>query len=153
MREDGDANAGIGGRTMTDTMTADRRSGIMRAIRSHGNLTTEIRLAAMMSDAGLAGWTSQSRLMGSIPDFIFPARRLAIFVDGCFWHGCPEHYQPPATRTAWWEAKIGRNRERDRAIVVRLSLSGWRTVRIWEHELDDREGTLARIAGSPPPTT
>lgn len=66
-------------------------------------------------------------------DVVFTSRRIAIFVDGCFWHGCPLHYVAPKTNAAFWEAKVDRNRERDRQADLELKLAGWTSLRIWEH--------------------
>jgi DNA mismatch endonuclease, patch repair protein len=68
------------------------------------------------------------------PDIAFTARRVAVFVDGCFWHCCPEHGSQPANNTWYWEPKLARNVERDRAADAALSAAGWSVVRIWEHE-------------------
>jgi len=76
------------------------------------------------------------KLPGS-PDIAFVSDRLAIFVDGCFWHGCPVHYTEPRTNTAFWRAKLQRNAERDQRVDRELSAAGWRVLRIWEHEVHD----------------
>ena len=68
------------------------------------------------------------------PDIAFTARRVAVFVDGCFWHCCPEHGSQPANNTWYWEPKLARNVERDRAADAALAAAGWSVVRIWEHE-------------------
>jgi DNA mismatch endonuclease, patch repair protein len=68
------------------------------------------------------------------PDIAFTARRVAVFVDGCFWHCCPEHGTQPANNTWYWEPKLARNVARDRAADAALSAAGWNVVRIWEHE-------------------
>ncbi|HBW19381.1 MAG TPA: hypothetical protein DEH11_10400 [Actinobacteria bacterium] len=67
------------------------------------------------------------------PDIAFTARRVAVFVDGCFWHVCPEHGTQPAANTWYWEPKLARNVERDRAADAALTAAGWQVVRIWEH--------------------
>lgn len=67
-------------------------------------------------------------------DIAFPRRKIAVFLDGCFWHGCAEHGGIPASNRLWWEAKIGRNRARDVETTEWLTASGWLVVRIWEHE-------------------
>jgi DNA mismatch endonuclease (patch repair protein) len=67
-------------------------------------------------------------------DVVFTRRRVAVFVDGCFWHGCPMHCRMPARNRAYWEAKIGRNRDRDARVTSALTNAGWRVVRVWEHE-------------------
>ena len=69
------------------------------------------------------------------PDFVFPKLKLAIFVDGCFWHGCPQHATWPASRAAWWRRKLEGNRARDRRVNRALRREGWRVLRIWEHSL------------------
>jgi DNA mismatch endonuclease, patch repair protein len=69
------------------------------------------------------------------PDFVLPAARIAVFVDGCFWHGCPAHYQAPATRSEFWAEKIRANRRRDAVATNALRTAGWHVVRIWEHDL------------------
>jgi DNA mismatch endonuclease, patch repair protein len=67
-------------------------------------------------------------------DVLFPKARLAVLVDGCFWHGCPEHGTTPRTNAAYWEEKLARNRARDRRNDAELAAAGWRVLRIWEHE-------------------
>jgi DNA mismatch endonuclease, patch repair protein len=68
------------------------------------------------------------------PDVVFTARRVAVFVDGCFWHCCPEHGSQPAANTWYWEPKLRRNVERDRVADTALGQAGWTVVRLWEHE-------------------
>lgn len=74
----------------------------------------------------------QARLPGR-PDFVFSRQRVAVFVDGCFWHGCPTHYQAPATRAEFWKLKLARNQQRDAMVTQQLTAAGWRVIRIWEH--------------------
>ncbi len=70
------------------------------------------------------------------PDVVFPGQRLAVFVDGCFWHGCPEHYTAPATNSPFWRRKLDENAERDRRVDRQLEEQGWRVLRLWEHEVE-----------------
>jgi DNA mismatch endonuclease, patch repair protein len=79
-------------------------------------------------------------------DIVFPRRRVAVFVDGCYWHGCPDHCRMPARNADYWQAKIGRNRERDERVTAALSASGWRVVRVWEHEPVEAAVALVRAA-------
>ena len=72
-------------------------------------------------------------------DLVFRRRRVAVFVDGCFWHGCPDHFRVPGTHVEYWTAKIERNRERDIETDALLAEAGWMAVRVWEHE-DPRQG-------------
>lgn len=72
------------------------------------------------------------------PDIVFPKRRVAVFVDGCFWHSCPEHGQTPKTNATYWVAKLNRNKARDLADSHALQRDGWKVVRVWEHDkIDD----------------
>jgi DNA mismatch endonuclease (patch repair protein) len=85
-------------------------------------------------------------------DIALPGRRLAVFVDGCFWHGCPDHSRPPRSNTDWWVAKLAANRERDRSTTAHLEAAGWTVLRIWEHE--DPRAAADRVllaAGRPSP--
>lgn len=68
------------------------------------------------------------------PDIVFTARKVAVFVDGCFWHVCPQHGRQPTTNEWYWTPKLRRNMERDRAVNAALEAAGWRVVRLWEHE-------------------
>ncbi|MDN3354622.1 very short patch repair endonuclease [Actinomadura sp. DC4] len=68
------------------------------------------------------------------PDIVFTAKKIAVFVDGCFWHVCPEHGRQPTTNEWYWTPKLRRNMERDRAADAALTASGWQVVRLWEHE-------------------
>lgn len=102
---------------------------------------------AAFREAKLTGWRRKIPMMGR-PDFVFARERVAVFVDGCFWHGCPTHGRTPKTNQPFWITKIARNRQRDRVVRRHLSAAGWKVVRIWEHELRRSliPRTLARIA-------
>lgn len=67
-------------------------------------------------------------------DVVFPRLRIAVFIDGCFWHGCPDHYVPPASNAAYWKAKLETNRQRDSTFDAALLKAGWLVLRFWEHE-------------------
>jgi DNA mismatch endonuclease (patch repair protein) len=77
------------------------------------------------------------------PDIAFTRARLAVFIDGCFWHGCPLHGTSPKSNSDYWNAKLQRNRERDRAIDAALAADGWEVVRYWEHEIKEDVGRVA----------
>jgi DNA mismatch endonuclease (patch repair protein) len=119
---------------MTDVFTPDERSRVMAAVRSRGNRSTETALAVALRAAGITGWRRHYPILGK-PDFAFPRHRLAIFLDGCFWHGCPKCGEIPASNRSYWERKIGRNVERDRRHTKELRRRGWAVLRIWEHRL------------------
>lgn len=113
------------------------RSEQMARIRSSGNKSTEIRLVQLFRAKGIRGWRRGSALYGK-PDFVFSKERLVIFVDGCFWHGHPVLCRLPTKNRSYWIKKIGTNKKRDSNVNIRLRESGWRVIRIWEHELKDR---------------
>jgi DNA mismatch endonuclease, patch repair protein len=122
------------------------RSKQMRAIRGHGNKTTEARLRSALMRAGVRGWRLSPKEIAGQPDFYFRKARLAVFVDGCFWHGCPRCGHIPKTNGKFWLAKIRRNRARDRMTARRLRALGLCVVRIWEHDLDKNlVGCLQRL--------
>jgi DNA mismatch endonuclease (patch repair protein) len=69
-----------------------------------------------------------------VADIVFPKKRVCVFVDGCFWHGCRTHFRVPRANAEWWAEKIDENRERDKKQTSYLRAAGWRVVRVWEHE-------------------
>jgi DNA mismatch endonuclease (patch repair protein) len=79
------------------------------------------------------------------PDFIFRAAKLAVFVDGCFWHGCPKHATKPKSNRSFWATKLSRNKARDVVVTRTLRKLGWRVIRIWEHDLCRDALCLTRI--------
>ena len=152
----------------------------MARIRWRGNKATEAVLAKLLRKHGVTGWRRQqalrfrsqrSEVRGQRPtivirtDFIFPKQRVAVFVDGCFWHGCPRHCSPMKwigkssmkemarsfdklrmtdmgrrTGKKFWREKLAGNRARDRFVTRQLRRQGWRVIRIWEHELGGGRG-------------
>ena len=118
----------------TDSVSRTRRSAIMRAVRSRGNRGTEITLIRILRHHKITGWRRHLDVFGN-PDFIFKKSKLALFVDGCFWHGCSQHCRMPKTNCGYWRPKITSNKRRDRSVNRALKKAGWRVVRIWEHEL------------------
>jgi len=119
----------------------------MARVRGRGNKSTEEKLARLFRQAGIKGWRQHLRLPGT-PDFVFPKQRLIVFVDGCFWHGCPRHATLPATRRAFWLKKFTDNKTRDRRVNRELRRRGWRVLRIWEHEFKNPQSCLRRIRSS-----
>ena len=119
----------------------------MALIRSRGNKATELRMIALFRAHGITGWRRAVRLFGK-PDFVFRRERVAVFVDGCFWHGCPRHATMPASNRAFWKAKFARNAARDRVVTRTLRKAGWRVLRVWECALAKKHSarTVARIA-------
>src|SRR2546425_535524 len=118
---------------MPDVMTPQQRSFNMSRIRGRNTLPETI-VRARLRAAGVRGYRIQFSLPGR-PDIVFPSAKLAIFVDGCFWHKCPIDYQEPETRRDFWAKKIRGNVDRDREVDKILTDGGWKVLRIWEHEV------------------
>ena len=114
----------------------------MAAIRSRGNTTTELPLGKLLSAAGLRGYRKHWPVTGR-PDFAWPGRKVAVFVDGCFWHGC-RCKTLPRTNAKFWRNKIETNRRRDRRVSRALRRDGWTVIRIKECGVR-KPATLARI--------
>ena len=119
-----------------DTTTA--RSINMRAIMSTGNTTTEARVVKALRAAGITGWRRHVKTIGGTPDLVFRSERVVVFIDGCYWHGCPKCGHIPKTNATYWRQKITRNTTRDRRNRATLRRAGYSVIRIWEHELKRR---------------
>jgi len=122
------------------------RSELMSRVRSAGNLSTEIKLATLLRNHRLSGWRRRSSLPGK-PDFVWSQARVAVFVDGCFWHGhnCGRNLKP-ITNEGYWDYKIQKNIARDKRVTRELRNKGWAVLRIWECRLEkDPERCLRRI--------
>lgn len=127
---------------MADIWSKQKRSEVMSLIRSRGNKATELRLIEIFREYGITGWRRNQPLLGK-PDFTFRRERVVVFVDGCFWHGCPKCYKRPSSNQEFWDTKIANNRKRDRLVGRELRRLGWEVVRVWQHQLK----TPARVAG------
>ena len=139
---------------MADIFTPEKRSQVMASIRSTGNMDTELKLMQLLREAGIRGWRRHAQIvirhkpairgakaetrLKVRPDFVFWRARLAVFVDGCFWHGCPRHGTQPKQNGEFWLAKIQRNQKRDRKVVRELKKADWRVLRIWSCALAPR---------------
>lgn len=131
---------------MSDIYTKAERSRLMSLIRSAGNKSTELRLIAIMRSFCITGWRRNYRVLGN-PDFVFRHARVAVFVDGCFWHGCPIHCRFPTGNRTFWLKKLTANKSRDQRVTRALRHQGWHVIRIWEHDLVGRPGIcVGRIA-------
>jgi len=115
--------------------TSESRRSNMRAIRSRRNKTTEMRLRAHIVAAGISGWRMHDSSIPGQPDFYFRKKQLAVFVDGCFWHGCPQCGHIPSTNRHYWSAKLAKNRRRDILVSRALRRLGMRVLRVWECQL------------------
>jgi DNA mismatch endonuclease (patch repair protein) len=125
--------------------TTPKRAANMRAIRGINNRSTERRLRAHLARSGCKGWSIRPPNLYGHPDFAFLKRKIAIFVDGCFWHACPKCGHLPASNKNYWRAKIARNRMRDRTVSRTLRAHGYLVVRIRECRLRDSPGNAIRL--------
>lgn len=127
-------------RKVADVFSPEKRSIVMSRIRASGNRDTELRLITLFRSSRITGWRRNKKIFGK-PDFVFPGTRVAVFVDGCFWHrhpGCKFCYTPKS-RSEFWLPKFERNIARDRLVTRTLRKAGWRVVRIWECQLTPKK--------------
>jgi len=118
---------------MTDVLTPSQRKHNMSRIRGK-NTGPEIKLRKLLWSQSIRGYRIHYNLPGK-PDIVFTKKRIAIFIDGCFWHKCPVCFQEPETRKEFWMKKIGSNIERDLKNTKKLQEDGWTVLRFWEHEI------------------
>jgi len=128
---------------MTDTFSKKQRSEIMKAVKSKGNQSTEVKLIEIFKSHQIIGWRRNYKLIGH-PDFVFPKKRIALFSDGCFWHGHNCRNLIPSDNAEYWKEKIKRNKKRDKIITNELSQRGWKVIRIWECEI--KKGNIQKLA-------
>jgi DNA mismatch endonuclease (patch repair protein) len=127
-----------------DQFTKEKRSQIMRSVRTQ-DTAPEIRLRRALWKAGLR-YRTRTQIERAKPDVAFLGKRVLVFVDGCFWHGCPHHYTKPVENAAFWQAKIEKNRARDARNNQTLEARGWRVLRFWECEVEkELERVVDRI--------
>ena len=127
-----------------DKITKEQRSRNMAAIRSKGNQTTEVAFSKLLQINKITGWRRHSRRLFGTPDFIFPRSKVAIFIDGCFWHGCPKCKTNPKTNAKYWKTKIANNQKRDREVKKQLVREDWKVLRFWEHEIKENPNRIIR---------
>ena len=126
---------------MVDRISKEKRSKIMSAIRSK-NTKPEVLLRKALWAKGLRFRIHYGK---EKIDIAFPSKKLAIFVDGCFWHGCPIHSHLPKSHKDYWHPKLRRNIERDKAKNERLESEGWTVLRFWEHDLTEVSNVISEI--------
>lgn len=119
---------------MADVFDKETRSAVMSKVRSKGNKSTELRLIEIFVERGIKGWQRNYSVKGH-PDFVFPKKRIAVFVDGCFWHGHDCRNTRLAQNGDFWSAKRERNVARDKTTTEAFEKRGWTVLRIWECEL------------------
>ena len=116
-----------------DKLSKEQRSKLMASVKG-SNTSIERKLRSYLWSAGIKGYRVNFKIRGT-PDIYFPKYKLAIFVDGCFWHGCPICYKKPKSHVSYWSQKIKENRRRDETVNSFLSKNGYNVIRIWEHEV------------------
>ncbi|MBD3360360.1 DNA mismatch endonuclease Vsr, partial [Candidatus Peregrinibacteria bacterium] len=118
---------------MADKFDRKTRSKIMSRIRAK-NTSLEVNFRKLLWQEGLRGYRIHYKLPGK-PDIVFTKKKIAIFVDGCFWHKCPKCYEAPKTNKKYWLPKIEKNASRDKENARKLRSRGFKVIRIWEHEV------------------
>jgi DNA mismatch endonuclease (patch repair protein) len=127
---------------MSDTISPKKRSEIMKANKPKGNKSTEQKLIKLFKEFSIKGWRRNYKIANAFPDFVFLKKKVAIFADGCFWHGHNCRTLRPKTNRKYWDEKIKKNRERDKDIKERIEAKGWKVVRIWECEIEKKNNDL-----------
>ena len=126
---------------MADIFTTEKRSLIMSGVHSKENKSTELKLIRYFKENGIHGWMRGYKVKGH-PDFVFLNKKIAIFVDGCFWHGHDCRNTRPADHQEYWQKKRERNIRHDQEITARFEARGWTVIRIWECELKKKNQDL-----------
>lgn len=127
---------------MADVLTKKQRQYNMSQIRSK-NTSPEVALRRILYSAGVRGYRLHYDLPGK-PDIVFARKKMAVFVDGCFWHKCPKCFVVPQTRQKFWMEKIGKNVKRDAIVNKTLKRLGWTVLRFWEHEVRTSPGKCCK---------
>lgn len=122
---------------MVDCFSSSVRSEVMRAVKSNGNKSTELRLVNIFKANHISGWRRNFKILGR-PDFAFPRKQIAVFADGCFWHGHNCRNTKPKTNAAFWKKKISRNIARDKKNTEKLMRLGWKVYRFLECEINKK---------------
>ena len=130
----------------SDPLTAGQRSSLMSKVKNRGNRSTEMAVEEILIHHRIRGWVKHPEGVIGVPDFFFPKHKLAVFVDGCFWHCCPRCARNvPTTRRDFWVRKIEENRRRDNRVRSTLRRKGYSVMRVWEHSVENHHDWLARI--------
>jgi len=124
---------------MADIFDKDKRSAVMRSVKSSKNKSTELKLIQYFKSQKVTGWRRNYPIFG-FPDFAFPKKRIVIYTDGCFWHGHDCRNTHPKENADFWNKKRARNQQRDLHVTEQLSAKGWTVIRLWECEL--KKGTF-----------
>ncbi len=119
----------------------------MRAVKNRGVRSTEMTLRGHLVRAGIRGWRMYVKRLPGTPDFAFEQQKIAVFVHGCFWHGCPRCYRRPHSSRGYWDGKLARNRARDNYVARKLRRVGWKVLQFWECDLSakSRRAVIAKV--------
>lgn len=126
---------------MADVFGTEKRSEIMRKVKSKNNKSTELRLIEIFKKNGIKGWQRNYSVKGH-PDFVFLKQKIAVFVDGCFWHGHDCRNTNPSDNRDYWSNKRERNRKHDEEVSAMFEARGWTVLRIWECELKRKNESI-----------
>lgn len=131
---------------MADVFDTSKRSQIMKRVKSKNNKSTELKLIQIFKDNNIIGWKRNYPVKGH-PDFVFLNKRIAVFVDGCFWHGHDCRNTRPSDNADYWSKKRERNIQHDKEVTALFKKRGWKVLRIWECELKktNRNHLLSRL--------
>lgn len=128
---------------MADVFDTEKRSDIMRRVKSNKNKSTELKLIEVFKELGITGWRRNYRVKGH-PDFVFLQKRVAVFVDGCFWHGHDCRNTRPSDNQEYWQKKRVRNIKHDQEVTAMFEARGWTVLRIWECEFKKKNLVLLK---------
>lgn len=126
---------------MADVFSKSKRSQIMKCVKSSGNKSTEMKLIQYFNAHRITGWRRHYKVKGH-PDFVFLRKRIAIFVDGCFWHGHNCRNTRPTENAEYWDMKREKNIQHDKEITELFEARGWMVIRIWECELKKKNSNI-----------
>lgn len=130
---------------MADNITPEKRRDTMRAVKSKDS-KMEVKFRSALWKLGLRFFKNVNSLTGK-PDIVFPKKKVVVFLDSCFWHGCLIHLRLPASNKEYWENKIGRNKIRDSQVSAEYVKTNWKVIRFWEHELKTEfEKCVSKVA-------
>ena len=127
---------------LTDKFSKETRSRIMSCIRSK-DTKPELKIRKMVWAAGKR-YRIHDRSVFGTPDMTNKSKRVAVFIDGCFWHGCPKCYTEPKTNTKFWRDKISRNQERRKKVKTQLKKGNWKVLQFWEHQVNLNSGKVCQ---------
>ena len=129
---------------MADRITKTQRSYIMSQIRG-SKTKREVTVKKNIDGRKLR---YQPKGIPERPDFASKKMKIAVFIDGCFWHACPRCYRPPKSNKKYWKAKIERNSKRDRTVNLKMKKEGWTVMRFWEHQVNEKESYVVKRINS-----